>query len=56
MLGMRHSSCRRLKRSVNGPRSPSMSAFGPKQTSGSALQMSAVRGKADIGLTDAHVR
>ena len=29
MLGMRHSSCRRLKCFVNGPRSLSMSAFGP---------------------------
>src|SRR5262249_12916289 len=31
MLGMRHSFCR--KRSANGPRSPSMSAFGTKRRS-----------------------
>src|SRR5262249_47691250 len=30
MLGMRHSFCR--KRSANGPRSPSMSAYDPKRT------------------------
>src|SRR5262245_51855085 len=29
MLGMRHGSCRKPKRSVNEPRSPSMSAFDP---------------------------
>ena len=33
MFGMRHSSCRRLKCFLNGPRSPSMSAFDPKRTS-----------------------
>src|SRR5262249_16134082 len=47
-LGMRHSFCRRPKRSTNGPRSASMSAFGPKRTSVCALQMSAFGGKADI--------
>src|SRR4029434_10543933 len=32
MIGMRHSSCQRPRRYANGPRTPSMSAFGPKRT------------------------
>ena len=55
MLAMRHSSCRRLKRSVNEPRRPSMSAFGPKQTWSSAPPMSAFGGKADMAFCGANV-
>src|SRR5215510_2911467 len=39
MFGMRHSSRRKLKRSVNGPRSQSMSAFGPKRTRSFTLHL-----------------
>ena len=55
MLGMRHSSCRRPKRSANGPEAdqcPLLSLSGFLQTRG----MSVFGGKADMPFRTAHVR